>query len=62
MEHDYDLFEILPDGAPLWRQVVAGRENTVQKLSELSRRTPHEVRVMHVLTNTLMASMKGPKS
>jgi hypothetical protein len=61
MERDYDLFEVLPDGAPMWREMAAGRENALRKLSELSKQTSHEVRVMHILTKTLIASMNGPK-
>ena len=56
MERDYDLFEVLADGAPVWRQMAAGRENALQKLRELSEQTSNEIRVMHVLTNTLIAS------
>jgi prophage DNA circulation protein len=62
MEREYDLFEVLSDGAPLWRQMVAGRDNAVRKLTELSKQTTHEIRVMHVLTNTLIASMNGSKA
>jgi prophage DNA circulation protein len=60
MEREYDLFEVLSDGAPLWRQMVAGRDNAVRKLTELSQQTSHEIRVMHVLTNTLIASTITP--
>jgi hypothetical protein len=59
MECDYDLFEVLADGAPKWRGMAAGRENAVRKLAELSKRTINEVRVIHLLTNTLIASVNG---
>jgi prophage DNA circulation protein len=62
MECEYDLFEVLSDGAVLWRQMAAGRDNAVRKLTELSKQTSHEIRVMHVLTNTLIASMNGAKA
>ena len=62
MEREYDLFEMLSDGAPMWRQMVAGRDNAVQKLMELSKQTSHEIRVMHVLSNSLIASTKGLKA
>ena len=42
MERDYDLFEILPDGGVMWRQMVPGQENAVRKLEELSKRTLNE--------------------
>jgi hypothetical protein len=61
MERDYDLFEVLPDGGVIWKETVHGHENAIRKLLELSKRTPNEVRVMHILTNTLIASMNGPK-
>jgi prophage DNA circulation protein len=62
MEREYDLFEVLSDGAHLWRQMVAGHDNAVRKLTELSKQTTHEIRVMHILSNTVIASMNGPKA
>jgi hypothetical protein len=62
MERDCDLFEVLADGAPLWRQMAAGRENAVRKLSELSEQTSNEIRVMRVPSNTVIASMNGQKA
>jgi hypothetical protein len=62
MDRDYDLFEVLPDGAVFWKETVPGHENAIQKLVELSKRTSNEVRVMHILSNRLIASMKGPKA
>ena len=62
MERDYDLFEVSPDGAVIWRETVPGHENAIRKLVELSKRTSNEVRVMHVLSNTLIASTHGPKA
>jgi hypothetical protein len=61
MERDYDLFEVLPDSAVIWKETVHGHENSIRRLVELSKRTRNEVRVMHVLSNTLIASMNGPK-
>jgi hypothetical protein len=61
MERDYDLFEVLPDGAVIWKEAVPSHENAIRKLQELSKRTSNEVRVMHVLSNTLIATMNCPK-
>jgi len=61
MERDYDLFEVLPDGAVIWKATAPGHENAIQKLRELAKQTANEVRVMHILSNTLIASMNGPK-
>jgi hypothetical protein len=61
MERDYDLFEVLPDGGLIWREMVPGDEKAVRKLVELSKRTSNEIRVMHILTNTLIASTMRPR-
>jgi hypothetical protein len=60
MEGDYDLFEVLPDGAVIWKESLHGHENAIQRLVELSKQTSNEVRVMHTLTNTLIASHRSP--
>lgn len=62
MEREYDLFEVLSDGAVVWRETVSGHENAIQRLKELSQQTSNEVRAMHILSNTLIASMNGPKA
>jgi hypothetical protein len=56
MDREYDLFEIYPDGTPVWRDVVSGREKAILKSRELSAETANEVRVMHLLTNTVVAA------
>lgn len=61
MEREYDLFELLPDGGLMWRETVAGHENAIRRLKELAQQTPNEVRMMHVLSNSMIASMNGPK-
>jgi hypothetical protein len=61
MHREYDLFEISSDGGLMWREMVAGRENAVLKLNELTKKTSHEIRVMHVLSNTLIASTMKPR-
>jgi hypothetical protein len=61
VDRQYDLFEILPDGSPVWRGVVDGHENAVRKLQELANETTHEVRIMHVPTNSIIAVMNNPK-
>jgi hypothetical protein len=61
MDREYDLFEVFPDGSLIWRQSVTGHENAIRRLQELVELTDNEFRVMHVLTNTLIASMKRAK-
>ena len=60
MDRNYDLFEILPDGAPIWKCAVAGHENAVQQLRELARYTNNELRIMHLASNTIIAVLNAP--
>jgi hypothetical protein len=59
MDREYDLFEVFPDGSLVWRDSVTGHENAIRRLRELVELTDNEFRVMHVPTNTLIASLKG---
>lgn len=61
MERQYDLFEILPDGSPVWRATISGHENAILKLKELAAQTANEVRVMHLPSNSIIAAMNVPK-
>lgn len=61
MERDYDLFEVLPDGAAIWKETVHGHQNAILRLIEFSKQTSNEVRLIHVLSNSLIASMNDPK-
>ena len=60
MDRNYDLFEILPDGSPIWKCAVAGHENAVQQLRELARHTTNELRIMHLSSNTIIAVLNAP--
>jgi len=60
VDRNYDLFEILPDGSPMWKCAVAGHENAVQQLRELARHTSNELRIMHLSTNTIIAVLNAP--
>ncbi|MFY9731904.1 MAG: hypothetical protein WBQ04_03910 [Candidatus Acidiferrales bacterium] len=60
MDRNYDLFEILPDGSPIWKCAVAGHENAVQQLRELANHTRNELRIMHLSTNTIIAVLNAP--
>jgi hypothetical protein len=61
MDRDYDLFEVFPDGSLVWRDSGTGREKAIRRLQELAKPTDNEFRVMHVPTNTLIASTKSSK-
>jgi hypothetical protein len=59
MDRDYDLFEVFADGSVIWRESVTGHEKAIRRLRELVQVTDNEFRVMHILTNTLIASLKS---
>ena len=58
---DYDLFEVMPDGSPVWRGTASGRRNAVRKLAQLASETRNEVRAIHLLTKALIAEMNVPQ-
>jgi hypothetical protein len=57
VNRDYDLFEILPDGSPIWKELVSGLAEAIRKLEELGKETKNEMRLMHVPTNTIIATV-----
>jgi hypothetical protein len=62
LDRNYDLFEVPPNGFPVWRAAVTGHENAIRRLLEMSQQTANEVRVMHFPTNCIIAAMNTPKS
>ena len=62
MERDYDIFEVLPEGRPIWRAAVAGHENALRMLKQLAVKTTNEVRMMHLPTKAFIAVMNAGKS
>jgi hypothetical protein len=40
---DYNIFEELPDGTPIWRACVLGMEKVETKLLEMARETGNKV-------------------
>jgi hypothetical protein len=60
VDRSYDLFEIFPDGSALWKGSVVGHEEAIRKLKELAAGTANEVRLMHVPTKTVIATVNPP--
>jgi hypothetical protein len=54
MQRSYDLFEIMPDGSPLWKGTILGYEAAIIALKKLSTETKNEVRAMHLATNSVV--------
>jgi hypothetical protein len=61
MEREYDLFETLEDGEPIWRCSVIGIEPATAKLEELAAATTNEVCIMYIPTKAVVAKMSGRK-
>ena len=55
MNREYDVFELLPDGAPVWRDHVHGLQNAHQRLAEISKTTKNECFVIHIPTKEIVA-------
>jgi len=62
VDRNYDIFEVLEDGALVWRGTGVGHMDSIRQLQALAAKTPNEVRLMHLPTKTLIAVMNAPKS
>jgi hypothetical protein len=59
MDRLYDVFEIFPDGAMIWRASVAGLEAAVRKFKELAHGSANEFRLMHLPTHAVIATTRS---
>jgi hypothetical protein len=59
VEREYDVFEQLPDGAPLWRGHASGLLNVRIKLEELARTTSNECFAVYIPTSEIVARVGG---
>jgi hypothetical protein len=55
VEREYDLFEQMPDGSPMWRGHASGLLEVRRKLTELSKGTLNECFAMHLPTKEVVA-------
>jgi len=62
VDRELDLFEKLPDGSILWRDVLYGKENAIAKLRELAALSPNEFMAVHVPSREVVASANIPKT
>jgi hypothetical protein len=58
VERTYDIFEKLPDGALVWRETVSGHDAAIARLRELAKESANEFQVHHVLTKSIIATLK----
>lgn len=55
MKREYDLFEQLPDGSPIWRGHVSGIEEAGVKLREIAAGTTNACFAVHLATMEVAA-------
>jgi hypothetical protein len=41
--HEYDIFEVMSDGAPVWRAYVIGMRNLELRLRDMARETNNKL-------------------
>ena len=54
MEHDYDLFEILPDQSIHWRACVRGTRHALEQLEVMGSQTTNECFATAVLSHEVV--------
>jgi len=59
MNRVYDAFEVLPDGTLIWKATIEGREDAVKKLKQVAKDSPNEFRLMHIPSNTVIATINA---
>jgi hypothetical protein len=59
MERSYDIFEIIK-GEAIWRKAVTGHLAAILALQKLAQETKNELRVLHLPTNSLVATLNCP--
>lgn len=62
MERTYDIFEKQPDGTMLWRAAVAGHEAAIRTLQELAAESLTEFHLMHLPSNSVIATINSPRN
>jgi len=55
INREYDIFEQLRDGCPIWRKHAMGLVNTREKLKEIGSTTPNQCFAMYVPTKEIVA-------
>lgn len=55
MQSTYDIFEILPDGAPIWRCAVTDAKAAVAELESLGKSCRNELIAVHLPSSRIVA-------
>ncbi len=59
MTREYDAFEVLPDGALIWKATITGHEDAINKLKEVAKGNTNEFRLMHIPSRTVIATINA---
>ena len=62
MEPSYDIFEILPDGTPLWKTSAKGRDAALRRFAELAQTSKNELKVIHLESKTVVATRESQRA
>jgi hypothetical protein len=62
VEHEYDIFEELPEGSPVWRGHASGLQNLRVKLMEVASATNNRCFAMHIGTQEIIARLNASSS
>jgi hypothetical protein len=57
MNREYELFEKLPDGSPIWRGNVTGLANVSAQLAEIAKETENECFAMYLPTKEIVLGL-----
>jgi hypothetical protein len=55
VNRDYDIFEKLPDGSSVWREMVVGRETARLRIQGLAKLSSNEFFAIHTPTKEIIA-------
>ena len=59
---DYDIFERLPDGSPMWRKWVDRLEKARTELNLLASKSKHEFFALHTPTGEIVIRVNASDS
>lgn len=55
MEREYEMFELLPDGSPVWRAHASGLREVRMKLEQIGKSTTNECFAIYLSTKEIVA-------
>jgi hypothetical protein len=62
MEREYDIFQVLAEGALVWREKVAGHGAAIGRLEQLALLESCEFRLLHLPDKAVIATVNAPKT